>query len=214
MSNVLLCLFQASAPLQPKLNQLWDQTWHAVVMMKRNDSTGTWDKLAEDTDVSAIRVEAGSIAPPVAKLKGRLAKKINRSLVVVRSQIPHRIGGVYDTGFFGTGVVLDAEEGIVAVDKDTVPIHMVEPSITFGASLTLPAEVVYLHPDHNLALIKYDPKLINSGDVSALKLKDVSLSKGKKVRLMGLDYDYELEQKKLKISGVERSPSSKPRTHF
>ncbi len=62
------------------------------------------------------------------------------------------------------GIIVDAEKGLVIVDKNTVPITLGDLSISFGASMELPGEVLYLHPIHNFAVVRYDPSLLVNTD--------------------------------------------------
>jgi pro-apoptotic serine protease NMA111 len=46
------------------------------------------------------------------------------SLVMVNFDMPYSVSGVTEKNYHGTGVIVDAERGLVAIDRNTVPIAM------------------------------------------------------------------------------------------
>mmetsp|Transcript_18302 Transcript_18302/g.27589 ORF Transcript_18302/g.27589 Transcript_18302/m.27589 type:complete len:1118 (-) Transcript_18302:268-3621(-) len=85
------------------------------------------------------------------------ANAIVSSLCKVSFDVLHAIDGVVDWHFAGTGVVVDAKRGLVAVDRNTVVTSLGEATVTFAASVEIPAKIVFAHPTHNFALVQYDP---------------------------------------------------------
>ncbi len=86
--------------------------------------------------------------------------------------MPYSVSGITERNYHGTGLVLDAERGLIVVDRNTVPASVGDVSITFAGTVQVPGRVVYIHPLHNLALVAYDPKLIGATPVKAAKLAD------------------------------------------
>src|SRR5262249_17448368 len=66
-------------------------------------------------------------------------------------------------------------------------VSMGDVRLTFGGTLEIPGEIVYVHPLHNLAVIHYDPKLIGSTPVRAAKLAGGELKPGETVNVVGMD---------------------------
>jgi len=79
------------------------------------------------------------------------------SLCKVSFDVLHAIDGVHDWHFVGCGVVVDAALGLVAVDRNTVVTSLGECAVSFAAAVELPARVVFAHPTHNFAIVRYDP---------------------------------------------------------
>jgi len=70
----------------------------------------------------------------------------------------------------GVGLIVDREQGLVAVDRNTVPIGMGEAEITFFGSQVVAGNVVFLHPRHNVALLKFDPEVLGDAEFEPLEL--------------------------------------------
>ena len=83
-------------------------------------------------------------------------------------------------------MVVDAATGLVAVDRDTVPVMMGDVTVTFAGSLKVPGEVLWTHPEHNLTLIRYDPDRIGNTPVVRAKLDSKPLSGSDPGWLVGL----------------------------
>ncbi|HET6655611.1 MAG TPA: trypsin-like peptidase domain-containing protein, partial [Gammaproteobacteria bacterium] len=70
------------------------------------------------------------------------------SLVYVEFDMPYRIQGVQETHYVGTGLVVDADKGLVIVGRNTVPVSMGRLTLTFAGSVSIPAKVIYIAPLH------------------------------------------------------------------
>ena len=102
----------------------------------------------------------------------------------------HAIDGVHDWHFVGAGVVIDADAGLVAVDRNTIVTSLGECSVTFAASVELPARVLFVHPTHNFALIKYDARHFAAAGAknrpTAARLEPRPLRVGDNLQFVGL----------------------------
>ena len=96
--------------------------------------------------------------------------RVAPALVEVGFHVPFATDNVYARHFTGVGLVLDAERGLVAVDRNTVPVALGDARITFFGSTEVDAEVVHLHPRHNLALLSYDPAALGGARFEPLAL--------------------------------------------
>jgi S1-C subfamily serine protease len=130
---------------------------------------------------------------------------------MVRTSIPYRLDGVHGDQFHGTGLIVDTERGLVVVDRETVPIALADITITFAGSLEVPGELVYLHPAHNLAVVRYDPALIGDSKVEAAVLRDVDLEVGAPVWMVGLTSTERVVSRRTLIA--RREPMQMPLTH-
>ena len=79
--------------------------------------------------------------------------------------MPYAVSGVTERNYHGTGLIIDAERGLIITDRNTVPVSLGDVRLTFAGTIEIPGEIVYVHPLHNLAVIHYDPKLIGSTPV-------------------------------------------------
>ncbi len=174
-----------------------ERRWNPVKECARNDSSGLWDC-----------VESPPPPPPTPPMprppfpvdvEERVARKVARGLVMVDFDVPHPTAGVKDSNYRGVGVILDAQRGLVLVDRDTVPVRLGDLQITFGGSLRVPGRVRYLHPVHNLAVVQYDPAHVSGIDVVSIKLAPEGPEEDDRVWLVGLDGSHEVAARRTKV---------------
>ncbi len=200
-------LSQPSAPMVAVMRN--DRRWFSMRHCRRDDATGHWPCAASPPAPSPAPVEAGETR---LDADGAFAvRRVASSLVMVRTSIPYRLDGVHGDQFHGTGLIVDTERGLVVVDRETVPIALGDITITFAGSLEVPGELVYLHPEHNLAVVRYDPALIGDSKVRAATLRDVALDVGNPVWMVGLTSTERVVSRRTQIS--RREPMQMPLTH-
>ena len=178
-----------------------DRRWFPTRRCKRDDSLGTWP---------CISISAGPAASSLKPASTRFAKtgdpRIDRlapSLVMVNFDMPYSVSGVTEKNYHGTGVIVDAERGLVAIDRNTVPVALGDVRVTFAGTVEVPGKVVFLHPLHNLALVSYDPKSIGDTPVRAAALSPGPLSAGDSVWVVGQRSDSKILSQKTQISSVD-----------
>jgi S1-C subfamily serine protease len=125
------------------------------------------------------------------------------SLVMVNFDMPYSVSGVTEKNYHGTGVIVDAARGLVAIDRNTVPIAMGDVRITFAGTVEVPGKVVFIHPLHNLAVVAYDPKSIGTTPVRAATLLTKPLRAGDDVWVVGQRADSKILSQKTQISSVD-----------
>jgi S1-C subfamily serine protease len=130
---------------------------------------------------------------------------------MVRTSIPYRLDGVHGEQFHGTGLIVDTRKGLVVVDRETVPIALADITLTFNGSLEVPGELVYLHPERNLAVVRYDPKLLGKTRVRAANLRETELEVGDEVWMVGLTSTERIVSRRTRIA--RREPLQMPLTH-
>ncbi|KAJ3197356.1 hypothetical protein HK101_004232 [Irineochytrium annulatum] len=152
-----------------------ERHWTSFRLAVRNDKTGLWDF----TDL-------GPPLPPrpilpsnatFAQLDESLgpAKVLFQSVVKVSYFMPCRLDGYPKSRKQGAGLVLDAQMGLVVVGRNIVPFNMGDVSLTFADSIIIPGKVVFLHPTHNVAFIKYDPTLVGETPVRTPVISETEL---------------------------------------
>jgi S1-C subfamily serine protease len=140
-----------------------DRRWFETARCKRDDATGFWPcrELAAGPEAQVPEVVSAEYPKQDSRVLGKLAA----SLVLVNFDMPYTVSGISDRHYYGTGLVVDADRGLVVVDRNTVPEAMGDIRLTFAGSVEVPGEVEFIHPQHNLALLSYDPAAI--GDTPA-----------------------------------------------
>ena len=135
----------------------------------RDDTVGRWP-----CDPFAAAPDAPPPQPGTtrfARTGDRLVDAIAPSLVLVEFNMPYSVSGVTERNYHGTGIVLDAVRGLVAVDRNTVPVAIGDVRLTFAGTIEVDGTVEYVHPLHNLAVVRYDPRQLGDTPVKAVKLR-------------------------------------------
>jgi S1-C subfamily serine protease len=145
-----------------------DRRWFPAVRCRRDDRSGEWPCRTLGPGPAPSASEGG-VASFVEQPDARL-RRITPSLVLVNFDMPYTVSGVSEQHYYGTGLVVDAGRGFVAVDRNTIPEAVGDVRVTFGGSLEIPGRVAYIHPLHNLALVAYDPALIGNTPVTTARL--------------------------------------------
>jgi S1-C subfamily serine protease len=179
-SHVRVRYFHPARPTAPQAGVLHvDRRWYPMRVCRRDDAHGRFDCVAspepgppEPLSPVSARLEAEGPAP---------IPRLARSIATVAFEVPYVIDGVQGTSFRGAGVVLDAERGLVVTDRDTVPVALGDVEIVFGGTVEVPGHVVAIHPEHNVAIVGYDPALLGDTPVEAARLSDDPLRPGDEV---------------------------------
>lgn len=178
-----------------------DRRWFPMTRCTWDEASGGWPcQDAPPPPESAPWPVASTTFP---KEESRLEDRLGPSLVQVGFDVPFRVEGVYGGNFVGTGVVLDAERGLVAVDRDTVPIALGDVRLVFAGSIEVPGQVVHLHPLHNAAIIQYDPRLLGDTPVRAARLRTDAVEPGDRIWHVGLDRRNRVVSRKTRAQRVD-----------
>nr|XP_009790760.1 PREDICTED: protease Do-like 7 isoform X4 [Nicotiana sylvestris] len=177
------------------------------------------EKLDESGSVEDAVLRDYQGAAPVAATS--VAERvIEPTLVMFEVHVPSScmLDGVHSQHFLGTGVIVYHSEtmGLVAVDKNTVAVPVSDVMISFAAfPIEIPAEVVFLHPFHNFALVAYDPSALGAACASVIRaaelLPEPALCRGDSVYLVGLSRSLQATSRKSIVtnpSAVLKSGSS------
>jgi pro-apoptotic serine protease NMA111 len=178
-----------------------DRRWFPARSCHRDDSLGFWpcDDLPPPPASEPQRVASTRFARSGDRVLDALAP----SLVQVSFTMPYSVSGVTERNYHGTGVVVDAAHGLVAVDRNTVPVAAGDVSITFAGTLEVPGRVSYIHPQHNLALVSYDPAVIGDTPVRAVSFLRRELSPGDEVVVAGLKADGRLVAQRSQVGSID-----------
>lgn len=166
--------------------------WFPMKQWHRNDVTGLWDSMSfNDTlpsdsgaqgkalqaenksqETTAKLLPVPEVAAPVGFMLNLspAANRVIPSLCKVTFNVLHAIDGVHEWQFTGCGLVVCAKRGLVLVDRNTITIGLGEVTVSFAASVEVPARIVFMHPFHNFALVQYDPRNFEAGIIQSAVL--------------------------------------------
>jgi len=210
-AEVPVRFFNLRTPNSPSVAILRvERRWFPMQRCVRDDAAGLFECQAS-ADPPASEPPAPATTR-FAEFGPKAARRVIPSLALVEFDIPIAIQGVQGSRFTGAGLVVDAEAGLIVVDRDTVPITMGDVRITFGASIEVPGKVVALHPEHNLAAVSYDPALLGDTPVKTAELRSTKLEAGDDVWLVVLTARHELLARESQVSRVDAASLPIPAT--
>jgi S1-C subfamily serine protease len=194
--------FTIEDPRSPQLKSLRvDRRWFPAQTCLRDDEQGYWPC------VELPRPPPAAPKPPAKTLFARTGDRaldaLAPSLVLVNFTMPYSVSGVTERNYHGTGVIVDAARGLVAVDRNTVPVALGDVRVTFAGTLEVPGRVAYVHPLHNLALVSYDPAAINGTPVQSATFAGREVSPGEEVIVAGLKPDSRLVGQRSRVASID-----------
>jgi len=178
-----------------------DRRWFSPQRCVRDDSSGDWPCRLLEPGPAAEPIEPASVN--FAKQDDRRLRNIANSLVLVRFDMPFTISGVGDRNYYGTGLVVDAENGYVVVDRNTIPEAMGDVGLTFAGSVEVPARVEFVHPLHNLTLLSYDPDLLGETPVRSAQLANELPKPAGELLAAGLNRESRVVSQDVRVAAIE-----------
>ena len=171
-------------------------------------SFGDLDDIKDGALRHPSSVEVSDLARTISSNASLAEQVIEPALVMFEVHVPPicMLDGVHSQHFFGTGVIIYHSDclGLVAVDRNTVAVSISDIMLSFAAyPIEIPAEVVFLHPVHNFALVAYDPSALGAGAsvIRAAKLlPEPALRRGDSVYLVGLSRSLQATSRKSTIT--------------
>lgn len=184
------------------LERHWNSTFRVA---SRNDESGIWDYTTiQDKPLPPKQLEpkyAKFIDIPFDDDTKIGCSSLSRSFVQVRTFNPIALDSFPHKQQIGYGVVVDAANGYVLVSRRNVGHDLCDILVVFAESVDVPGKVVFLHPNQNYAIVKYDPELITA-DVKTPKFSDKPLKRGEKCLFIGYNYNMRIVTEDVKVSGV------------
>lgn len=180
---------------------IMDRRWFPVQRCRRDDTTGLWPCHALEPGPPAEPAEPATAS--FVQHRDRRMQAIAPSLVMVNYDMPYTLSGISERRYYGTGLIVDTEQGLVIVDRNTVPEAMGDVRITFAGELEVVGNVKYIHPTHNIAVVSYDPKLIGDTPVRAAKLNTRIPEPGEKLWVIGLYSDNKPVYQASELASIE-----------
>jgi pro-apoptotic serine protease NMA111 len=178
-----------------------DRRWFPANDCHRDDVTGLWPCVELPAGPAPHAAAGGVTAFPAAR--DPIVVKLAPSLVHITFDMPFAISGITERNYQGTGLLVDAEHGLVVTDRNTVPVSLGDVRLTFGGALEIPGKVEFVHPLHNLAVVSYDPKLIGATQVRSARLKTGPLREGENVTVVGMDGEGDLKSRATQVTSID-----------
>ncbi|HYM27159.1 MAG TPA: trypsin-like peptidase domain-containing protein [Steroidobacteraceae bacterium] len=178
-----------------------DRLWFPAHHCERDDAAGLWDCHDLPAGPAPKPTPVSSTAFP--SYQDPRLKALAPSLVMVTFDMPYSVSGITERNYHGTGLVVDAQRGLVVVDRNTVPVAIGNVTVTFAGTVQVPGRVVYIHPLHNYAVVAYDPALIGTTPVKSAKLTPRELTAGEPVWVVGLGGDIQLHARSTEVASID-----------
>lgn len=178
-----------------------DRRWFPARSCVRDDAQGVWPCRSWPEDGTAQPPKPATTS--FARTADPLINKLAPSLVLVNFDMPYSVSGITERNYYGTGVIVDAQRGLVVVDRNTVPVALGDVRLTFAGTVEIPGKVEYIHPLHNLAMVSYDPALIGATPVRSAVLKPVDLHSGEQVWAVGMRSDGSTQSRVATVASVD-----------
>jgi pro-apoptotic serine protease NMA111 len=178
-----------------------DRLWYPAAYCVRDDALGTWPCTALAAGPQPKPDPVSSTGFP--KYRDPRLTALAPSLATVTFTMPYSVSGVTEHFYHGSGLIVDAQRGLVVVDRDTVPVSLGDVTVTFAGTVQVPGRVVYIDPVHNFAIVAYDPKLIGTTPVKAATLKPEKLTPGQPIWVVGLGGDSQMHARATEIASID-----------
>jgi pro-apoptotic serine protease NMA111 len=178
-----------------------DRLWFPAHHCDRDDASGLWDCKDLPPGPAPKPVPVSSTAFP--SYGDARMNALAPSLAMVTFDMPYSVSGITERNYHGTGLVVDAQRGLVVVDRNTVPVSVGDVTVTFAGTVQVPGRVVYIHPEHNYAVVAYDPRLLGNTPVKAAHLTPRELSSGEQLWVVGLGADSQMHARSTEIASID-----------
>ena len=178
-----------------------DWRWFPVRHCRRDDSSGYWPCQELPEPPPAARAQPARTT--FAGTGDDASDGIAASLALVHFDMPFSVAGVTERNYHGTGVIVDAGRGLIVVDRNTVPVAVGDVRVTFAGSVEVPGRVEYIHPVHNIAVVSFDPALLNGTPIKAARLEPRELKPGEAVVVAGLGSDSRVRSIATTVASVD-----------
>jgi pro-apoptotic serine protease NMA111 len=178
-----------------------DRRWFPVRSCKRDDAQGVWPCSTWPEENKSEPLKPATTT--YAKSADPIVNKLAPSLVLVNFDMPYSVSGVTERNYYGTGLIVDAQRGLVVVDRNTVPAPIGDIRLTFAGTIEIPGRVEYIHPLHNLAMISYDPALIGATPAKSAALKPIDVHPGEQVWAVGMRGDGKVQSRVSNVASVD-----------
>lgn len=179
-----------------------DRHWcSSFRLATRNDVTGLWDFTDLGDPLPPVPPEPKTVKFVNIPLEHKGCAELSKSFMVVTTFIHVPVDSFPSMRKRGYGVVIDAAKGYLLCSRLLVPHDCLDIQLTVAESVVIPGSVLFLHPTHNFAIVKYDPSLI-IGDVKTPKFGETPLKRGDKCVFVGFNQNFRVVSADTKVSDI------------
>ncbi|ODQ82638.1 hypothetical protein BABINDRAFT_159183 [Babjeviella inositovora NRRL Y-12698] len=180
-----------------------DRHWMTAFRVAvRNDESGLWDfTTMQEKPLPPLPLTPHNARFIDIAMESKGCAQLSRSFVLVGTKLPVPLDSFPSSRKRGYGVVIDAAKGYVLVSRYVVPHDLCDVDITIAESIIIPAKVIFLHPLHNYAVVKYDPALVLA-PVQTPKFSSTPLRKGDKINFIGFNFNLRTITTETRISDI------------
>eukprot|EP00929_Paragymnodinium_shiwhaense_P111730 TRINITY_DN80019_c0_g1_i1.p1 TRINITY_DN80019_c0_g1~~TRINITY_DN80019_c0_g1_i1.p1 ORF type:complete len:1041 (-),score=242.99 TRINITY_DN80019_c0_g1_i1:86-3208(-) len=164
-----------------KMSRSWSpmKLWHCCGSPGRPE---TWSPTILPVPTNTKRPTVAGPSAYFSTGAAPVLRKLQGSLVTVRFRTDRRF--CTEAGLAGSsegvGLIVDADKGLVLTDRHSAPQSLGDVEVTLAGTTTVDAEVVFIHPLHNIAILRYDAASLKK---AKLPVQSAKLSKGAKAFL-------------------------------
>ncbi|MCB9677134.1 MAG: trypsin-like peptidase domain-containing protein [Alphaproteobacteria bacterium] len=174
-------------------NVLMNRSFWPVQLCTR-DAAGAWP--CDPVESPPPKGEAERYRVTLATEKKAAFRPVAQSLVTVKFRPQLNVDSIHGNQRESPGLLLDPATGIVLTDRNAVPVTTGEVWVQIGDAPGVPADILYMDPLMNVALVQVDMARLDLGDLQAPELADVPIEVGDSLQLVAID----------KEGGVYRQP--------
>ncbi|KAJ3103726.1 serine protease [Phlyctochytrium planicorne] len=187
-----------------------DRHWHGFRVAERDDTTGLWNYTQLPDCIGKAVFEPHTATPISLDESLGPGRIVVPSLVHVEFHLPFKVDGVVHQDHSGVGLIVDAERGLVVVDRHAIPTFIGDVLLTFANSIFVPARILYIHQIYNFAIVEYNPELLGKTPVASATLSDRELLQGDSVYLICLTKSYQPLVRKTIVTNVRQFYVAEP----
>ncbi|ORX61736.1 trypsin-like serine protease [Hesseltinella vesiculosa] len=160
-ARVPIRYYSLSRPKKEKVMLLHvDRRWHSFWLVNRNDTNGLWDyqsltplPITDAVPNKVIELPTSTHDPSDTT---KAIQHLTHSLVSIDCYLPYVIDGLQSSHTFGAGLVVSLDPPLILCDRDSIQVAICDISVTFRNAITVSAQVLFLHPFYNYAILSFD----------------------------------------------------------
>lgn len=179
-----------------------DRHWcNEFRIYQRNDKTGIWDYTNVADPIPAEKITAQSAKFIDIPVENSHIAKLSHSFCMVSTVCAIPLDSMSAETQKSSGLIVDAEKGYVIVSRRVVPHDCLDAFVTIADSVVIPAEIKFLHPTQNYAILQYDPSLIHAPVITP-KLSNKRLRRGDKAQFVGITHNNRLVTSETNVTDI------------